>query len=126
MGWARLAGCSVGWKDAAAMNDATDLPLRITVKDIPQSEAIEAKIREKTAKLAHFFERITSCDVTVESPERRHHKGKLYNVHVRIHVPGEEIVISREPSEDVYVAIRDAFEVAKRKLDEWAERRRGR
>jgi len=108
------------------MNDATDLPLRIAVKDIPQSEAIEAKIREKAAKLAHFFERITSCDVTVESPERRHHKGKLYNVHVRIHVPGEEIVISREPSEDVYVAIRDAFEVAKRKLDEYAARRRGR
>jgi ribosomal subunit interface protein len=103
-----------------------ELPVRITVKDIPLSDAVEAKIREKASRLPRYYDRITSCHVTVESPERRHHKGKLYNVHVQLHVPGDEIVITREPSEDLYVAIRDAFEAAKRQLREYAEKRRGR
>ena len=108
------------------MNETSEFPVRVAIKDIPQSDAIEAKIREKAGKLGRYCDRLTSCDVTVDSPERRHHKGKLYNVHVRMHVPGEELVVSREPSEDPYVAIRDAFEAAKRQLDEYTARRRGR
>jgi ribosomal subunit interface protein len=120
--------CSVGpaLESSAAVNDANDSNLRITVKDIEQTEALETKIREKAGALSRFYDRITSCHVTVESPERRHHKGKLYNVHVLLHVPGEEIVVSREPNEDLYVAIRDAFEAAKRQLQEYVDRRRGR
>jgi len=123
---ARVAARSLGWNHAAAMSDTSDIPVRIAIKDIPQSEAIEAKIREKASKLGRYSDRLTGCDVTVESPERRHHKGKLYNIHIRMHVPGEELVVSKEPNEDPYVAIRDAFEAAKRRLNEYAARRRGR
>jgi len=106
------------------------VPLQITFRNMPPTEAIEANIREKAAKLDHFYDRITSCRVVVEVPHRRHHKGKLYHVRVDIKVPGWEVVINREPSkhsahEDIYVAIQQAFDAARRQLQDYARRQRG-
>ena len=97
---------------------------------MPPSEAIETHIVEKAGKLERFYEKITNCRVIVEAPHRRHHKGKLYHVRVDITVPGDELVVKREPSqhashEDIYVAIRDAFDAARRELQDYARRRRG-
>ena len=97
---------------------------------MPPSEAIEAHIREKAAKLDVFSDRIMSCRVVVEAPHRRHHKGKLYHVRIDMTVPGGELVVNREPSKraahkDVYVAIRDAFGGARRKLQDYVRRQRG-
>jgi ribosomal subunit interface protein len=96
-------------------------PLQITFRDIPQSESVEEVIREKAAKLDQFFEKIMSCRVTIESPHSHQHQGRLYHVTVDITVPGTELVASRSADknhahEDVYVAIRDAFEAAKKQL----------
>ncbi len=98
---------------------------QVTLKDIPHSEAVEAKIREKVTKLERFHSRIMGCRVAVESPQRRQHQGKLYTVRIDITVPGEELVINRVENEDLYVAIRDAFDAANRKLEEQARRQRG-
>jgi len=98
---------------------------QVTLKDIPHSDAVEAKIREKVTKLERFHSRIMGCRVAVESPQRRQHQGKLYTVRIDITVPGEEIVINRVENEDLYVAIRDAFDAANRKLEEQARRQRG-
>ncbi len=98
---------------------------QITLKDIPHSEAVEAKIRDKVAKLEQFSDRIMACRVTVESPQRRHHQGKLYTVRIDITVPGKELVVNRMENEDLYVAIRDAFDAAKRRLEECARKQRG-
>lgn len=97
---------------------------------MPRSPAIEANLREKAAKLEDFCEKIMGCRVLVEAPHRHHHKGKLYHVRIDLTLPGGEIVINREPSrhashKDVYVAIRDAFAAARRKLQDFARRRRG-
>jgi hypothetical protein len=35
-------------------------------------------------------------------------------------VPGSEIVVDRQENEDVYVALRDAFDAAKRQLEDYA------
>ncbi len=97
---------------------------------MPPSEAIEAHIREKAAKLDQFYDRITRCRVVVEAPHRHHHKGKLFNIRIDMTVPGGELVVNRDPSKraahtDVYVAIRDAFDAARRKLQDFARRQRG-
>src|SRR4030067_658036 len=39
-------------------------------------------------------------------------------------VPGSELVVKREPHEDLYVAIRDAFDAARRQLEEHVRRQR--
>jgi ribosomal subunit interface protein len=106
------------------------VPLEITFRDMPPSPAIEAAIREKASKLEEFHDRITSARVVVEVPHRQHRKGKLFHVRVDVRVPGREIVVSREPEahhahEDVYVAIRDAFDGVKRQLEDHAREMRG-
>ena len=124
------------------------LPVQISWRDMAPSKAVGTKIREEVAKLEEFYDRITSCRVMVEIPHR-YQNGK-YQFHIRIDltVPGAEIVVNHEPTlhsslqrlngeerakehelsaphKDVYVAIRDAFKTARRKLQAYAHRRNG-
>lgn len=105
-------------------------PLQITFRDIPPSEAVEADIREKAAKLDLFFDKIMTCRVMVESPHTHKHKGHLYHVRVDLTVPGGELIANRSPAahqahEDIYVAVRDAFDAAKRQLQEYKRKLKG-
>jgi len=101
------------------------LPLQITVRNVSLSEAAEADIRQKAAALDSYYDQIMRCHVIVEAPHQHHHKGLLYNLRVDLGVPGTELVIEREPNEDIYVAIRDAFDAARRQLEDFARRQRG-
>ena len=99
------------------------IPLQITFRNMEPSEAVEAKVREKAEKLNHFFPHIMSCRVVVEFRHKHHHHGNLYEAHIDIKVPGKEIAVSREAGldhahEDIYVALRDAFDAAKRQLQD--------
>ncbi|HEY0664889.1 MAG TPA: HPF/RaiA family ribosome-associated protein [Gallionella sp.] len=100
------------------------IPLQITVRDISQSEAVEARIRQKVEKLEEFTKNIISCRVVLEAPHRHKHQGKQYNLRIDISVPGHEIVVNRDHHEDVFVALRDGFDAAKRQLEEYARRTR--
>jgi ribosomal subunit interface protein len=101
------------------------IPLQITIRDVEHSEALETHIREKAKKLDEFFNHIMSCRVVVEVPHKHHHQGKQYNVRIDIGVAGGEIAVNRDHAEDVYVALRDAFDVAKRQLEDYARKVRG-
>jgi ribosomal subunit interface protein len=107
-----------------------DIPLQISFRNMDRSEAVEAKVRERAEKLEKYFGHLTSCRVVVEAPERRQHKGKLYHVRIELGVPGKELVVNRHPKdkhahEDVYVAVRDAFNSARRRLQDRARRLEG-
>jgi ribosomal subunit interface protein len=107
-----------------------ELPLQISFRDVAPSPAVEAKIRERAEKLERYYDRIMACRVVVETPHGRHHQGKLFHVRIDLTVPGAELVVSREPDqhhahEDVFVAIRDAFDAAQRQLADFARRQRG-
>ncbi|MGB7542719.1 MAG: ribosome-associated translation inhibitor RaiA [Burkholderiales bacterium] len=101
------------------------IPLQITLRGIAQSDAIEAAIREKAAKLEQFHPHIMSCRVVVELPAQHKQRGKEFVVRIDIKVPEAEIAVNRDHSEDVYVALRDAFDAARRQLEDHARRRRG-
>lgn len=100
------------------------LPLQITFRNFPSSEAVEARIRAKAAKLEEFHPRITSCHVVVEELDRHRHQGRQFTVRLDLRVPGHELVVDRDHHEDVYVALRDAFNAAGRKLEEVARTQR--
>ncbi|MGD1076240.1 MAG: HPF/RaiA family ribosome-associated protein [Thermodesulfovibrionales bacterium] len=102
-----------------------EIPLQITVRNLDLPEAIKADIHEKSEKLERFYDRIIRCRVVVEVPHRHRNEGILYNVHIDMTVPGAELVVRREPNEDLAVAVRDAFDVARRKLEDFAMRQRG-
>jgi len=105
-------------------------PLQVSFRNTPPSPAVEADIREKAAKLEAFSDRITSVRVLVETPHRQHRQGKLFHVRIDVRVPGRELVVRREPAEhraheDVHVAVRDAFDAAKRQLEDYVRETRG-
>ncbi|MEW6591905.1 MAG: ribosome-associated translation inhibitor RaiA [Pseudomonadota bacterium] len=100
-------------------------PLQVTFRNIEHSDALETHIREKADKLETFFDPIMSCRVVVEMPHQHKHQGKRFNVRLDIGVPGNEIVVNRDDHEDVYVALRDGFEAAKRQLKDYAHRLHG-
>jgi ribosomal subunit interface protein len=107
------------------------IPLQISFRNMDASDAVEADIRDKVGRLDRFYERITSCRVIVEAPHRHHHKGNLYDIRIDITVPGEEIVVQRsgpenQAHEDVYVAVRDAFNAATRRLQDHVRKTTGR
>jgi ribosomal subunit interface protein len=101
------------------------LPLQITTRNVSLSETAMSTIREKAAKLESFYDRIMSCRVLVEAPHRHKHQGIRYNVRIDLTIPAHEIVVKREPNEDLYVAIRDAFDAARRQLQDIAHQQRG-
>lgn len=104
-------------------------PLQITFQGMEPSPAVEQDIRRRASKLDRFRDHVLGCHVTVTAPHRHHRKGKPYDVHIDISVPGGELVVSREPGDvnahdDVYVAVRDAFHAAGRQLEEFVEKQR--
>ena len=106
------------------------LPLQINFHNIPPSDALEAKIREKVQKLAKITDNITACRVTIDAPHKHHHKGSTYQVRIDLSVPGNEIVVSRDPGlnhahENAYVAVRDAFNALSRQLANYIRQRQG-
>jgi ribosomal subunit interface protein len=109
-------------------------PVHIAFHGIDSSDAVETRIREKVAKLEHYFDRITSCRVVVE----RHHRSpseqrvkEPFHVSIILGVPGEDLVVKRDPKdpaslknhEDIQIALRDAFDTMERRLKEYVRRR---
>ena len=91
---------------------------------------------------------LISCRVVVERGHRHHDAGNRYKVSIDLTLPGEEIVVNHEPTlhaaavaneadkvtkgieteqdhKYVFVAIRDAFDIARRRLHRTTERHRG-
>jgi cold shock CspA family protein len=94
------------------------------------SDEIETAVREKAARLDQFAGHIMGCRVVVEPAGKHHVHGSMYAVRLDITLPGGEIAVTREPSQhteykDVAVAIRDAFDSARRQLEDYVRRRRG-
>jgi cold shock CspA family protein len=112
------------------------------------SADIETMIRERAAKLDAYYDSIMACRVLVELPHRHHQDGKRFHVRIDLTVPGDEIVVTHEPSlhpslkdidseevtkasdldpvhKYVGVAVREAFDIARRRLQDFSRRQRG-
>ena len=110
---------------------AIEAPLEVTFRNLDHSDAVEARVREKVAKLEQVNGRITSCRVTIEAVHRQHTKGNLFQVQIEVNVPGKQVVVGRnsgrnQAHEDIYVALRDAFSAARRRLEDHSHKRSGR
>jgi ribosome-associated translation inhibitor RaiA/cold shock CspA family protein len=94
------------------------------------SDAVAARVRDRAEELERLFDRVMSCRVVVECRHPRHHQGNLFRVRVDLKVPGREIAVGRDPAahhahEDIYVAIRDAFDTTRRLLEDYVREARG-
>jgi predicted phosphoribosyltransferase len=109
----------------------------IVAAPVASTEAVDA--------LRRYFKDITHCHVVIAAPHRHHRHGRRYAVHVELSVPGERLVITHEPHkhaqpgkrhltkadeveaphQDIYVPVREVFDAARRRLEDYVRRRRG-
>lgn len=108
-------------------------PLEIAFHNLDSSPALEAEIRKRFARLEKLCDRLTACRISVEALHNQHRTGNIYEVHIDMLVPGDELVVSRAPhkamekyaSPDVRASIRDAFRAAERQLKKYNRRLTG-
>jgi ribosomal subunit interface protein len=106
------------------------MTLQITFRHMDPSPALEERIRQRVEELYQFYDRIVACRVVVEEQHRRQQQGNLFHIRIDLTVPGREIVVGRDAGvnhahEDAYVAVRDAFDAARRQLEDYVRDRRG-
>ncbi len=96
-------------------------PVKIQFINCQSTPAIESRIHERIEKLERHFSPLINGKVTVEKPHRSKKHGLLYRVTVHLTAPGKDLFAGKTPDnnpahEDVYVAIRDTFDVMERQL----------
>lgn len=90
---------------------------------LDRSEALEDRVRAKVAKLARHCERMTRCRVVLGAAQRTAQRPKIYQIKIEMSIARRSPVIvvhEREGShagEELLLAVREAFEIARRKAD---------
>ena len=93
----------------------------ITSSDFTLNDGVQQEIRNQAAELGRCFDRITGCDVIVEAPaSSANRRSDAFGIHIRISVPGEEMVISHQGAHELRVAIKEAFDATGRCLKDYA------
>ena len=93
---------------------------QVTYRDLDTSQALNAIIEKRLQKLERYSGNIQHSRVVLESPHNHKHKGKQYRATVEIDIKGSPITVSQNDS-SIHVAVRDAFNVAERKLKSHSE-----
>lgn len=103
--------------------------LQITLKDIGAHETqraeLEQKIQDKVDKLAQFCDQIMVCKVVIDQIQKHKHQGKLYTVGITLTVPNAELVVNHDKSENLQIALREAFLKMRRQLEGYNQRLHG-
>ncbi len=94
---------------------------QVVFHNIDQSDAVIDAVNKRISKLERYCDQIIAGRVVLDSPHNNHYKGKVYSVGLEIHTPQREVRVNQDQHdnhahEDLYVAIRDAFNAAERQL----------
>lgn len=82
-------------------------------------------VRQRALVLLERLERVSPSlmhgRMTIDLRHKHHHQGNVFHVSLRLHLPGHDVLVSHEPDrnhahEDVYVAMRDACDGARKQL----------
>jgi hypothetical protein len=76
-----------------------EIPLQISFHGIAHSDALSSAIHKR--------------------------KGKQYSARIDLKVPGGEIAVTQMHDEDLQIALHDAFDAARRRLEDYARMQRG-
>lgn len=119
----------------------------ITFRRIRGAEELELGIRARLAKLETYCTSLVAASVLVELPQRDRRPGNRYRVRIELTVPRQKIVVThnasvmanllarnavaarkqdeRDPGHrHAKVAVREAFEAARRQLQDYVRKQR--
>jgi ribosomal subunit interface protein len=102
---------------------------QVLFRGIEHSQAVEDAVLKRLEKLNRYSDKIQSMKVILEAPHNNHHKGRVYHVGVEALIPNHDIVVAHDhhdkhAHEDIYVAIRDAFNAVERRLKAVTDKQR--
>jgi cold shock CspA family protein len=127
----------------------TLIPVQVTFRGLAHNEALEHEIRDRVSWLEQFYAGIVRCHVLIEVPHRHRLDGRHFHIRIDVTLPGgPPIVVSHEPSrhgrskdieEEAHrkedevqsvhryatVAIHEAFDIARRRVEDFAREQRG-
>jgi ribosome-associated translation inhibitor RaiA len=106
------------------------LALHIAFRNMDASASAETLVRQRAEELERLWDRISACRVVLDCVHKQNHLSKLYRVHIDLTLPGGTVVVNRDAGsnhahDDLQVAIRDSFDLARRKLQEYARKHDG-
>lgn len=124
------------------------VPPTITFRRMPVIDAVEVDIRKRLESLGRYYPAIMTARVMVEPAARHHRRGNRYQIRIDLTVPGEEIAVKHAASlrpaararalartskgqeldrghRYLGVAVREAFAVARRRLQDYGRLQRG-
>lgn len=102
---------------------------KVVFRGIDHSQAVADAVQKRLDKLERFSDEIQSLRVILESPHNHHHKGKVFHVGVEAIIPNHDIQVNHDQHdkhehEDIYIAIRDAFNALERQIKSVYEKKR--
>jgi ribosome-associated translation inhibitor RaiA len=122
----------------------TTRPVQISFRNMSVSPALEEEIRSRAAWLESFYPGIVGCRVLLEVPHRHRRRGRPFHVRIELSLPGEDVIVNHEQTpgamfrpalqksaeldgrhKDAHAAIHEAFDAARRRLEDAARRQRG-
>ena len=121
-------------------------PPNVTFRGVRYPELLEKDVRRRLARLERYHPSIVSARVRIDQ-SGRHREGNRYRVLIELGVPGADVIVAHDASvkpsllargrrrtlkqdepdshhRRATVAIREAFDAARRRLLEQARRRR--
>lgn len=105
-------------------------PAHITFKNTEASPAVEARVFEHIAHLERFHPELIGCNVAITALPARRRLQPAHVVEIELRTSDRVFRVRSETEEqeaylDVFIALRDAFEAAKRLLRKQAAERNG-
>ena len=95
----------------------------IKTKDLDLTDAIFTSVQEKMNKLDALLERFgesVSVEVEVGKTTQHHAKGPFYRAEVHVRLPNK-LIYAHAENEDMYMAVREARDKAKRQLVDYKD-----
>src|SRR5688500_14732532 len=98
------------------------MQIKIAFRGMNSSPGLEALVHHRATRLYAVYGRLQRCEVVIEAPHRRRRQGDTCRVRISLSVPGGRLNVSHAPGPDadtdVYLAVRDAFRAARRRLED--------
>lgn len=93
------------------------VPLEIVFHAMDRSESMEARVRDRVARLERHADNMVACRIVFEG------QRSLIRVSLKINLPGKEIVVKREQQRheskgDTQQVVGTVFDIAERQIEE--------
>lgn len=100
-------------------------PVTVSYIGLDPSDAVTTKALDNLRRLQQHYPDLRGCHVRVQLDHKHQHQGRPFAVTLDATLVEHELSVNRVHAEDVYVALRDAFDALKHQIAHTVSRQRG-